>query len=176
MNIFVLNTGRCGSSSFIKACHHISNYSCAHESILTKTGDQRLNYPANHIEADNRLSWFLGKLDKTYGDDAFYIHLKRNPIDTANSFAKRIDFGILQAYEQGILMHATHKLPAYDVAIDYIETVNSNIELFLKNKSKTMIVSLETIHNDFTDFWKRIGAQGNLNAALNEWLINHNAS
>ena len=85
MNVFVLSTGRCGSTTFIKACSHITNYSSAHESLSTRTGKQRLNYPENHIEADNRLSWLLGRLDNTYGDDAFYVHLNRNIEDTIAS-------------------------------------------------------------------------------------------
>ena len=64
MNIFILNTGRCGSTTFIKACEHIKNYTCAHESLLTEIGAQRFNYPQDHIEADNRLSWLLGRLDE----------------------------------------------------------------------------------------------------------------
>lgn len=176
MNVFILNSGRCGSSTFIMACQHITNYTAAHESLSSNTGPQRFNYPENHIEADNRLSWLLGKLDDTYGDNAFYVHLKRNPQDIANSFAKRIDFGILKAYEQGVLMHETHQLPAYDIAADYIETVDSNIALFLKNRSHKMVLSLETIQADFTDFWGRINAQGDIDGALGEWRINYNAS
>jgi len=176
MNIFILNSGRCGSTTFIKACQHITNYSAAHESLLSNIGAQRLDYPDNHIEADNRLCWLLGRLDKSYGDNAFYVHLKRKPQDTANSFAKRIDFGILKAYEQGVLMHDTHQLPANKIASDYIETVNSNIELFLKDKTHKMLISLETVQTDFTDFWQRIGAQGNRENALSEWRINYNAS
>jgi len=176
MNVFILNAGRCGSTTFIKACQHMTNFSAEHESLLSKTGTQRLNYPDNHIEADNRLSWLLGRLDKTYADNAFYVHLKRNPHDSANSFARRIDFGILKAYEQGVLLHETHQLPAYDIASDYIETVDNNIELFLKDKSHKMLVSLETVQTDFSDFWQRIGAQGSRNDALDEWRTNYNAS
>ena len=176
MNVFILNTGRCGSSTFIKACQHITNYTAAHESLLTRTGAQRLDYPDNHIEADNRLSWFLGRLEQKFQDDAYYVHLKRNTEDTAASFSKRIDFGILKAYEQGILMHDSHLLPAHDIAADYIETVDANIELFLKSKSNKMVVSLESIKADFTDFWHNIDADGDIDKALMEWDINYNAS
>jgi hypothetical protein len=176
MNVFILNSGRCGSTTFIRACQHITNYSCAHESLLTETGAQRFNYPANHIEADNRLSWFLGRIDQAYGDDAFYVHLQRNTEDTVASFARRIDFGILKAYEQGILLHDTHRLSADAVARDYLQTVNSNIQLFLKDKTAWMDISLETVETDFVDFWHRINAQGNLDAALREWAIQYNAS
>lgn len=176
MNVFILNTGRCGSSTFIQACQHITNYSAAHESLLQKTGPQRLAYPDNHIEADNRLSWFLGRLDETYGNNAFYVHLSRNQRDTAESFGKRIDFGILKAYEQGILMHEQHLQTADEIACDYVATVESNIKLFLKDKTHTMNVSLENVKTDFVEFWGSINAEGDLQAALNEWNINYNAS
>lgn len=176
MNVFILNSGRCGSTTFIKACQHITNYSCAHESLLTEVGTQRFNYPDKHIEADNRLSWMLGRLDESYGDNAFYVHLTRNTQDTINSFSKRINFGILKAYEQGILMHDQHRLAPQDIASDYINTINSNIKLFLRNKSRKMDISLEAITTDFPVFWKAISAQGNLENALKEWQINYNAS
>ena len=176
MNIFILNSGRCGSTTFVKACSHINNYSCAHESLLTETGFHRFDYPGNHIEADNRLSWLLGRLDEAYGDNAFYVHLNRNAQHTANSFSKRIDFGILKAYEQGVLLHEQHLKSTLDIANDYITTVDSNIKLFLKDKSNKMDVSLETINADFSKFWKTINAQGDLDKALKEWDTNYNAS
>jgi hypothetical protein len=176
MNVFILNTGRCGSTTFINACKHITNYSAAHESLSSNIGQQRLNYPENHIEADNRLSWLLGRLENTYGDDAFYIHLKRNIDDTVASFSKRIDFGIMEAYEQGILMHEGHLASSDDIARDYIETVNSNIKLFLKGKPRQIDISLETITSDFPLFWEQINATGDIDSAIQEWNNNYNAS
>ncbi len=176
MNVFILNSGRCGSTTFIKACQHITNYTAAHESLLSNTGPQRFDYPGNHIEADNRLSWLLGRLDNKYANNAFYVHLTRNNNDVATSFSKRINFGILKAYEQGILMHERHLLPAEDIAKDYIETVESNIKLFLKDKSNKMDISIETVKTDFTQFWGNIGAEGDLEKALKEWDIKHNAT
>lgn len=176
MNVFILNTGRCGSTTFIKACQHITNYTSAHESLSSKTGAQRFNYSYNHIEADNRLSWLLGRLDEKFPEDVFYVHLSRNKDDVTASFSKRIGFGILKAYEQGVLMHEQHLLPAHDIAEDYIETVESNIKLFLKGKTNKIEISLETIKTDFTKFWDKIGAEGNLEKALKEWDMNYNAS
>ena len=176
MNVFILNSGRCGSTTFIKACQHITNYTAAHESLLSHTGLQRFNYPQNHIEADNRLSWLLGRLDNKYANDALYVHLTRNRNDVATSFSKRIDFGILKAYEQGILMHEQHLLPARDIAEDYIETVESNIKFFLRDKPNKIGVSVETVKKDFTEFWDMINAEGDLEKALKEWDTKHNAS
>lgn len=176
MNVFILNSGRCGSTTFIEACKHITNYSSAHESLISALGHQRLDYPDNHIEADNRLCWLLGRLENTYGDNPFYVHLKRNNEDTISSFSKRRDFGIMKAYEQGILMHEDHIATAHEIAGDYLETVNTNINLFLKDKSKKMLISLESITSDFTEFWEAINASGNLQDALVEWNKHYNAS
>ena len=176
MNIFVLNSGRCGSTTFIKACQHITNYSALHESQSGLIGDERLNYPDNHIEADNRLSWFLGRLDEKYGDDAFYVHLTRNQQTTAESFARREDFGIMQAYKNGILLELQGEPSPQQLALDYLDTIESNIRLFMKDKTNTMSFQLEMASDYFTDFWNRIGAEGDYDAALSEWSISHNAS
>lgn len=176
MNIFILNTGRCGSTTFIRACSHITNYSAAHESRLTRVGSERLAYPDNHIEADNRLSWILGRLDQAYGDAALYVHLSRDRDAVAASFARREGYGIMKAYREGILLGGEEGATARDTALDYIDTVESNITHFLRDKSETMAFRLESAKGDFERFWNRIGAEGDLEKALAEWDVRHNAS
>lgn len=176
MNVFILNTGRCGSTTFIKACQHINNYSSAHESRCSLIGNERLAYPENHIEADNRLSWLLGRLDRAYGDNAFYVHLKRENNNTAESFSRRNNFGIMQAYREGILMQEHQKDSALELALDYIETIESNIALFLKDKPHTLEFCLENAEQDFKRFWQSINADGDIEAAMAEWNTRHNAS
>jgi len=176
MNVFVLNTGRCGSTTFINACQHIENYTSSHESLAQSLGDKRLAYPPQHIEADNRLSWFLGRLDKRFADDAFYVHLKRNRLQTIESFRKREAYGIMRAYKEGILLGGEDTQTAAEVAADYIETVDTNIALFLKDKTRKMEFNLENADEDFRIFWQKISAEGDLQSALSEWKINYNAS
>lgn len=178
-NVFILCTGRCGSLTFIEACRHIENYSSAHESLSHAVGNGRFAYPVQHIEADNRLSWMLGKLEHFYGDRAFYVHLKRDDIETARSFAKRFVKGIIYAYRTAILMGAAKKSADVDplnFCLDYCETVNKNIEAFLVNKTKKMTFHLESAAGDFARFWELIDAKGNLESAINQWSIKHNAS
>jgi hypothetical protein len=177
MNIFVLNTGRCGSTTFIKACRHITNFSSAHESRVGLLGEARFNYPNNHIEADNRLSWLLGRLDRHYGDDAIYVHLQRNTNATAISYAKRLfPGGIIPAYRIAILKDVPTETSDVSVALDYCCTVNSNIELFLRDKTKKMDFVLENAKQDFQKFWELIHAEGDLDAALSEFHITYNPS
>jgi len=179
--VFILCTGRSGSSALIKACKHIDNYTSDHESLSRSFGSERFNYKDNHIEADNRLSWHLGQLNKLFGDTAFYVHLKRGRNEVALSFLNRFytPESIVDSFCEGIRMTAPEKLSKeeqLEVCYDYIDTVHSNIEHFLIDKTNVMTISLENICDDFKLFWYKIGATGNLEQALKEFEVRHNNS
>jgi len=176
MNVFVLCTGRSGSVTFIKACQHIRNYTAAHESRSGLVGQEHFLYPHNHIEADNRLSWFLGRLDKVYGATAFYVHLQRDRLSTAKSFENRYERGIINAYATAIVKGLAPGATPLEVCLDYCDTVNDNIESFLEDKPHKMVFKLENAKADFERFWKAIGAEGDPSAALREWDIRYNRS
>lgn len=175
MNVFVLNTGRCGSLTFSKACQHITNYTAGHETRTGLIGEERLQYSEDHIEVDNRLSWFLGGLDKKYGNDAIYVHLVRSDTKALiNSFVAQGRLGVTEALRQVILLGCKQKERVEDIIRMYSEMVNSNIRLFLKDKKRLMLFSLENAKEDFKVFWHLISAEGDLNKALEEWNIKYN--
>ena len=117
----------------------------------------------------------LGRLDREYGNSAFYVHLSRHINDTAASFAKR-QGGIMEAYQgKGIIM-GCKETDQRKIAEDYIDTVNSNIKLFLSDKTHKMNFRLEHAQEDFTQFYLAVSAQGSLQDALSEFSIKHNAS
>ncbi|MDN5744085.1 MAG: hypothetical protein L0H31_03070 [Nocardioidaceae bacterium] len=181
-NVFVLCTGRCGSVTFATACGHLSNFTAGHETRSGKIGKARMAYPKGHIEADNRLSWHLALLGQRWDKDgAFYVHLKRDPDAVARSYARRWNgkyrASMIRAFGHGIVMRAKDwpEEKRVDVARFYADTVNANIEEFLKNRP-SMTVDLETIETDFPVFLDRIGAEGDLDAAIGEWSVRHNAS
>ncbi len=176
MNVFVLCTGRCGSHTFIEACNHITNYSAGHETRSRFIGRERLNYGSDHIEADNRLAWFLGRLDKVYGDEAFYVHLTRERQSNAASMSRYMHMGILEAYTDGILMRSSYRNDPMEFSLDLYDTINMNIETFLKDKSRKMNFRLENAQDDFPIFWDKIGARGDLDKALGEWQRTYNKS
>ncbi len=181
MRIFVLTSGRAGSKTFVKACQSIQNFTASHESLAGKIGEERFAYPDNHIEADNRLSWFLGKLDEKFGDEAFYVHLIREKKKVVASLLKRWKGrgNVMKAFCEGIYMIPTFTVTSEQkkqISTDYYECVNSNIFCFLKNKSRKMEIHLETIEKDFIKFWNLIGAEGNLNSAIQSLKIKHNQS
>lgn len=191
MNVFVLSTGRCGSTTFARACGKITNFSSAHESKSAKhlrgpaTPYPTLSYPDRHIEVDNRLSWMLGTLDKTYGGQAFYVHLVRDREEVAQSFLKRWEnrgTNIIAAYAWGPLtlsLDQTRSLSSdqrLGVARHYWDTVNDNIAQFLANKPNQITMWLDDILPPFESFWEQIGAEGDFEGAVAAWKTAHNAS
>jgi hypothetical protein len=135
-----------------------------------------MGYPDRHIEADNRLSWLLGRLDREFGDEAYYIHLLRDSDCVANSHVLRYSHGIMLAYRRGILRGLPHDSDPMAVALDYVDTVNENIRYFLRDKSHSMRFDLEHAEQDLVRFWSFIGAEGDLQAALMELNRPHNAT
>lgn len=177
MNVFVLCAGRTASTAFSAACLHIENFTSAHESRVNILGKEKLIYPENHIEVDNRLSWFIPQLEEKYGDDAFYVYLKRDSHKIAKSYLERwgLTESIVKAYGHGILMMPTiTKEQRYDVCLDYVHHVEQSIAHFLKNKSHTLEMNTDSLKEDFGHFWEGIGAQGNFESALAEFDVQHN--
>jgi hypothetical protein len=201
--VFVLSTGRCGSTTFAASCAHITNHTSGHETNWGRLGDVRLDYPSDHIEVDNRLSWFLGSLAARY-PDARYVHLLRDRQRVVDSFLKRwpwdppagrIGLPRLVGRATGRLtpgVVATSILPAFAyqvtgrrqpipladrpaVAGHYVDTVTANIEAFVEGRPPRR-VDLEALAGDLPDLWDWIGAEGDLAAAVSELTVRHNAS
>ncbi len=178
-HVFVLCTGRCGSTTLARACAHFDNWTAAHESRSHLTGPARFAFAQRHIEIDNRLAWLLGRLDRHYGDGAAYVHLTRDAEEVAQSFARRAGQGILKAYRNDILLKAPVRAkgtPLIDYCRDYVETVTENIRLFLKDKTHVMPMTLETMGQDFDRLIGWTGATGDLGAARATLAERHNAS
>jgi len=167
--------------TFVKACKHITNYTSGHETLSKETGEKRFSYPGNHIESDNRLSWFLGQLDAKFGDSAYYVHLIRDKTKTVNSYRRRWNSrtGIIKAFSEGILKTPVEKLnneKKLQISKDYYDCVNANIRMFLKDKNLKQVVHIETVKEDFKIFWERIGATGNVEKAMKEFDMHYNQS
>jgi phosphopantetheinyl transferase (holo-ACP synthase) len=172
-NIFCLCAGRTASTSFAKACSHITNFTSAHESLVSTLSTRRLDYPSHHIEIDNRLVWFLPQLNKKFADeDTFYVHLKRNKIDVAKSYLERwhIKESIVKAYGHGILMkNKISEAKKMSICLDYVEHVESSIDIFLENRTNKMVMDITNLKQTFPEFHHKIQAEGNLNLCLDEF-------
>jgi hypothetical protein len=116
-------------------------------------------------------------LDKVYGQRAFYVHLIREREEVANSFAKRYNSGIIEAYRKRIFIGlAPHKASPLEVCRHYYDTVNANIKMFLKDKEHQLTIWLQDAAEGFESFWDQIRAEGDKAAALREWQRQYNAS
>jgi len=182
VNVFVLCTGRCGSVTFSQACSHLTNFTSGHETRSARIGPARVDFPPNHIEVDNRLSWTLGSLAARWDpEDVLYVHLKRDRDAVARSYLKRWNSSfrasIIRAFGHGIVMRVRDwpEEQRLDVSRAYVDTVTANIDEFLRTRP-SMTVQLEDVETDFAEFLHRIGAKGDREAALAEWSVRHNAS
>jgi len=136
----------------------------------------RVAYPANHIEVDNRLGWFLGHLQSRYGDDAYYVHLTRNRDAVARSFNGRwhLRSSIMRAYAEQICM--TSPKDPLAMCYDYIDAMTSNIEAFLRDKTNVFRMRMEEHAKEFPAFLEWISAEGNIDLSILEWRTAHNRS
>jgi hypothetical protein len=179
VNVFVLGTGRTGTMTLTRACSHFSNYTAGHESRAHLVGDARLDYPAGHLEADNRLSWFLGSLGRRFDRRAtLYVHLLRNEDDVVASYRRRATNrnGIIPAFGHGIVMprRADEPHDLDEVCRMFVRTVNDNVRDFLRHRP-SMELHLETLSDSFGELVDRIGAEGDLRQAYLELQTRHNA-
>lgn len=133
---------------------------------------------------------FLARIAQLDPDAPCSFHgVPRTPADDGACHAMAELFGFAPAtrafdYRYGLSGPHDHRacLPGFAgaspraLAMDYIDTVEANIALFLQNKPCQIQVRLESAATDFTTFWHRIAAQGDIAKALEEWKIPHNVS
>lgn len=201
VRVFVLTTGRSGSTTFAAACGHMTSHTSAHESLANRHGPARLDYPDDHVEVDNRLSWMLGPLAERF-PDARYVHLRRDREATARSFLARWSVhppprrpedptgrarwqervrhpraSLASAFGNGILLRQRPwpEEDRLDVMRSLVDTVDANIRVFLAGRPH-LAVDLESLDVDFPAFWRWLGAEGDLAGALAELGTAHNAT
>lgn len=175
MNVFVLGTGRCGTTTFIQACKHVTNYTAGHESRRKYLLWDRVAYPDSHIESDCRLAWRLGMLERAYGKNAFYVHLTRNRQAVQMSYERKF----LRKRQGGVAAWSFMTTANPDrhlslIVADMLETMTVNIEAFLRDKD-AIIGTLETADQWFPYFWERIDAEGDFDAAVAEFQHHYGA-
>jgi hypothetical protein len=173
MNIFVTGTGRCGTTTFSKACSHIKNYTSGHE---TKAGIINRKYPNNHIEVDPRLFWNINKFfDLNNSLDYYIVHLIREPKSCINSIASRKstkNLWIPFTYQK----KNPSKEEIFLASENYYYFVNSTISKVFENCSNYQLFKLENAEEDWYNFWNNIQAKGDYEKALKEFKIKYNAS
>lgn len=164
-NVFILCAGRSASTALAQALQPVSNYTVAHESRCGLLSDDKLDYPKNHIEIDNRLIWFVDLLDRKYGEEAKYVYLYRDLDKIAKSYLERwhLKVSIVHAFGHGILMK--EKIPyseRLEVCRDYASVVDRKIRCFLSDKADSLIINSECLESDLGKLFDFVGASGSL--------------
>lgn len=158
-NVFVVGTGRCGTTTFAMACRHASNFTAAHESKAEQ-------YPRNHIEVDPPLAFRIANLRSRY--DCRIILLRR--LDKAACVKSMASHDPLICAAFGNMVKHDPQCTAEKGADLLYDAING-----LENLCD-LTVDLETAKQQWGTVWEWIGCQGDLQRSLEEWNVKHNAS
>lgn len=143
MNVFLLSPGRTGTLTLSRAFGILDGYSSGHESRANLLGDERIAYPMNHVECDGRLSWFLPRLTKQFGDQGVFVIVRRDQEAIARSYDQRWhQIFMMKAYSQGILLRDL-KDNSTDVCRDYVHNVYEHLEYFSEGWQHVVELDIE---------------------------------
>lgn len=176
MKVAVLTARRSGSMSLFHASQHIQNFSTGHDTREGALASERAILSDNHIEFDTRFAWMLGRLAEQNPDDTYFVFLTRDARAVATSYNRRWQNrkGIMRGYCETILQRDK---PAQDtdIAIDLVETIETNIRAFLSDKRHS-VIRLEYWQQDVPAFFNAIEAEVDETIALAAFAERHNAS
>lgn len=151
-NVFILSPGRTGTTSFARILSCIPKFTSGHETRVKFLGDSRIDYPSNHIEADNRLVFFLPKLTKRYAANSLLIILYRPNEEIADSYSKRwYKTNLMKAYAQGILLRSFRE---NDIAVsnDMVSNTYETIEYFANDWKHVVRIDLHDPSKGLKEF------------------------
>lgn len=176
-NIFVLSTGRTATTAFATASSFIPGYTAAHESRSTKPFAERLDYAPNHIEADNRLIFFLAHIEEKFGDDAYYVQLVRSPSEVSKSYSDRwhLSVSIVRAWTHGMRMIPRIKESEIEGCCrDFVDWANSTLEIFLAKQKNVFRFDVSNAEAEYLRFLTWIGVGDPPPEAVAQWKKRHN--
>jgi hypothetical protein len=144
MNVFFISPGRTATTSFSEAFSCVPGYTSMHESRVELLGKERVSYPENHLEFDNRLVWFLPQLANKYAKSSILVIVHRDKEKIAQSYNKRWHkINIMKAYAQGIHMRdlAGNDI---DVCRDYVNYVYDHLEFYRNYWDHVVDINMDT--------------------------------
>lgn len=173
----MISPGRTATTSLSQVLGDIEGFTSAHESRCNFLGCDRIDYPAYHIECDNRLVWFLPRLTKKYCNDSILVIIKRDREAIANSYFKRFfKINIMTAYSQGILMR-DFKDNDLEVCFDYVDNVYEHLDYFATNWQHVIYLDISSPQEGLKELLtkiKRIDQYEMLISSLEEIKTNTN--
>lgn len=173
MRVFVVGTGRCGTSTFFHACLHIRNYGTGHESKRGVNQIGNWSFPDDHIEIASNLTIGLNQLRGKY-PEALWVRLKRNREDCIKSLAEQSSDAMLDFAHQWWYLDMTEAVDNIEVASQFYDFC----EDFYQNclPADALFFDLEHIKEHWIMFWNQTKADGDYLASLQEWDRQYNAA
>lgn len=187
MNVFAIGAGRSGTVTFYEACKHSNNFTVGHETKVSDTSPDRIFYPDRHIEVDHRLTFFKGQIAYAYNPaNTVWVHVTRDWRDVEASWAKRTGTkgSMINTWPQAAFFRPQPASP-YTLAQHYVRATMADIDFFLAGvrsrygQDYAHVIPIDVPEQaaaNFRVFWKAIGAQGDMVAALETLKEKHNAS
>lgn len=171
MNVFVMGTGRCGTTTFAKACNCFKGFTSKHES---KVKNNDLVYPNNHIESDPHLFWHLPNLVSKY-PDALYIHIIRERDACIRSLSKRPS---LYSYAYITELSKRKKTDLNKIAERFYDFVTGCLCSFFKGNGHLdyMEIDLPPTKDQWREFHEKIGSPNGYKESLKHWNRRYNRS
>lgn len=168
-NIFIISPGRTATYAMSKAFSNVSDYTCAHESRVGFFNDQRINYPDNHIELDNRLSFYLPQLTRKYSKkNSLLVIVNRDRNSIAKSYNKRWrKINIMKAFSQGIHMNDLQS-NNIDVCLAYVNYIYETIDYFKPQWDNVLEIEFSDLNFGIEQILKKINKINDLENVLEE--------
>lgn len=168
MRVFVTGTGRCGTTTFYQACRHITNYTSAHETEAGRIPSY--DYPDRHIEVSHLLVVGIPYIREHF-PDSVWVHLTRDRHACIQSIRGQL-WGEIVAWSREWYL-TDHPALVYEAAQAYYDRVTELCRVLLPD---AITIPIEQAREWFPYFWHKIGAEGDMDAALDEFDRAYNPS
>ena len=145
MRVFFISPGRTATTTLAKSFGQIKSLTSGHESNVKNRLGDRVIYPDNHVEADNRLLFFMPQLTERYGETELLVIIERNRAEIANSYRKRWwKFNLPKIFAQGILMRDV-KENDDKLVDDMVDWAYEQIHYFSKDWKNVITIKFDEI-------------------------------
>lgn len=165
MNIFVVGTGRCGSTTFAAACKHAVNMTAGHETAAGRIYD--FIYPPNHIEVDPPLTFWINKL-RSYYPGCKFVHLIREVDREGCIHSLAVNDPDICQWFGRMIYHFPECQPSEGAEAIY-EIMNSIVQ-----GEDVLRIRLVDVKERWWQVWEWMGCKGDFYRSLKEWDVKYN--
>lgn len=155
MNVFFISPGRTATTTFANAFQCIEGYTSLHESQVQRLGEDRIAYPENHLEFDNRLVFFLADLTQKYATSGgVLVIVHRDHHLVAKSYNQRWSkINIMKAWSQGVHLRDLSQ-NTFDVALDFVKYCYRQLDYFKPEWQHVVEIDLNNPENGIKELLK----------------------